>query len=852
MGVEFHIRWTSRLLSGADRQKAVFLNSNEIEDWSLSGRKDGMKNRFVKEVAVLGILAVLGRSVPVHAGWQQQEDGWRYEQDGNWVADHWVKENQAWYYLDQDGKMAVGWKQIGGLWYFFNPVSDETCGKMMTGWQWIDGRCYYLAQAGDMALEGSMYAGRKTPDGYWVEESGAWADEDGKIMEVSGKGILTEISLNQTEDNEAKSGGSSKSRSSGGGGNGRSRKSKSSGGGKESRKSRSSDGGGDGSSSKNGGSIRMESSSGNQEDRRSGSSEDNKGHENNSKGLTVSKNEIQGGGNNKGDERDTEIKNRDEDGIEREDRENSSGPTDNSISREGDDNQIMATSSNAQSVKWYVRFVDEDTRQIVLAETRQGKIADGEDLLINFQGRIVDSEGQVWESVVKPPLTAEVYGPGDWIYDVTYRLTGKLTEPLDPERKEKERLYGWLDTAKEHETRLTGEEIFSIPDSRFLVFGQKESDRRILTAASQVPAFSECVFYVIGVNTEPNGIALQDFFQEEIEYSERTEDSFLLGGSVYTVTRFSVKRRKSQEKCDHLWETVSEQPAGCTAKGRSNLQCKQCRLKREVFLAPKGHKDEDFDGNCDDCKDNMEAWQPEAAHWDIGDVMYGEIDKERYAFRCIDQNYSDQAGNHRQGALFLCDSVIPANIGSGYSYEPLEDGSYGYVFCPGPVVNFGDSNDYKYSNILRWLQESEDNFPYAEDIEIGISAAYAGSTGQGMYSQLQKSDLKGSHIGNQKLTGRLFILSVDEALKYSKWLWRFDGSQKENPESQTGMFSEGYWLRSPMGTAWDHDTNFVYMVDLVNGVIRPTGILPEGESEDEELRVTCSVGVRPAFVMPQE
>ena len=55
-----------------------------------------------------------------------------------------------------------------------------------------------------------------------------------------------------------------------------------------------------------------------------------------------------------------------------------------------------------------------------------------------------------------------------------------------------------------------------------------------------------------------------------------------------------------------------------------------------------------------------------------------------------------------------------------------------------------------------------------------------------------------------------------------------------------------------MGTAWDHDTDFVYAVDLVNGVIRPVGILPERDTEDEELQVTCTIGVRPAFVMPQE
>ena len=82
--------------------------------------------------------------------------------------------------------------------------------------------------------------------------------------------------------------------------------------------------------------------------------------------------------------------------------------------------------------------------------------------------------------------------------------------------------------------------------------------------------------------------------------------------------------------------------------------------------------------------------------------------------------------------------------------------------------------------------------------------------------------------------------------------WRFNGSEEENPQSQTGTFSNGYWLRNPMGTSWEYDSDFVYAVDLANGTIRPMGILPEGETEDEELGVTCPIGVRPAFVMPQE
>ena len=755
-----------------------------------------MKKRFVKEVAVLGILAVLGRNVPAYAGWQQKEDVWKYEQGGSWVMNSWVKENNIWYYLEQDGKMAVGWKQIDGLWYFFQPISGGTGGQMMTGWQWIDGRCYYLAESEDIGPEGAMYAGRQTPDGYWVEESGAWVDENGEVVEAFGKGILTEQSLKKAESGR---GGSSR----GGGSSGR--------GGSNGR----------GGSSRGGG---------------SNSGGGNRGGGSGSRGRNSSGDESSSG--------DRFSSENDEKDMKR--------PDSSQKKEDSNESLVIATSSNARMVKWYVRFVDEDTHQILLAETRHGKIQDGEELTINFQGRIVDSENQIWESVSTSPLNMEIYGPGSWNYDVEYRLTGKLPEPSDPEEKDRERLRKWLDKAKEQESKLTGEDIKAIPDSRFLVSGQRENDGRVLTAAGQIPDFSEFAFYVIGINTEPNGMVLQDFYGEEIEHSEWMEDQFILDGSVYTIIRFSVKRKKSQENCSHQWEIVSQQEAGCMPKGRLNFQCKRCRQQREIMLAPKGHRDEDLDGNCEDCQESMEKDRPETIHWDIGDMLSGEIDGETYSFRCIDQNYSDQAGNHRQGALFLCDSVIPANIGSGYSYELLEDGSCGYVFSPGPVVNFGDSNDYKYSNVRSWLQESEENFPYAEDIELGVSMAYAGSTGHGMYSQLQRSDLRGSHIGNQKLTGRLFILSVDEALKYSKWLWRFDGSEKENPQSQIGMFSGGYWLRSPMGTAWDHDTDFVYAVDLVNGVIRPVGILPERDTEDEELQVTCTIGVRPAFVMPQE
>ncbi len=671
---------------------------------------------------MLAVLAVVGRSMPAYAAWQQQEDCWKYEQDGGWVKSSWVKDSSGWYYLGEEGKMETGWKKIGGFWYFLNPKEGRTWGRMFTGWQWIDGRCYYLSDGVNGEYpEGAMYANGQTPDGYWVDESGAWVDARGEMVEIPGKGISTRGPGDSEYGKAVSAGGSSGGRKS------------------------SSKGGSSGSS-------------------KEGSS---KGSMSDSNGAT-----------------DFCLPEKTE-------------PSDSEIS------DLKATHSNAIEVNWQVHFVDRDTHQALLAESRQGRIQDGEKLVVNFRNRIVDRERRVWESVEKPPIEIPVYGPGDQIYYVEYVQLGMLDTPEDPFEEARERLGSWLEVGKLQEAEITGEDVSEIPDSRLLVESQREANQRLLTIAGQIPPSMEYAVYLIGKNHEPEGMILKDHYGDLAVYSKLTEDQFLLEGDVYTVVRFSVKRELEQGD-----------PGG----------------EREA--------------------DTKESW--DKIHWNVGDVLTGEIDGESYRFRCIDQNYSDLGGNHQEGALFLCDSVIPANTGSSYTYELLKEGSYGYVFCPGPVVNFGNGNDYKYSNIRRWLEAWEDNFYRAKDIDIGSSFAYLGSTGQGMYDQLRESDLKGYPIGNQKLTGKLFILSVDEALKYRDWLWRFDGSVEENSLSQTGAFSKGYWLRSPGGTSQDHDTGLVYQVDLENGKICPVKVSPEGGTEDLELQVTSPVGVRPAFVMPQQ
>ena len=135
-----------------------------------------------------------------------------------------------------------------------------------------------------------------------------------------------------------------------------------------------------------------------------------------------------------------------------------------------------------------------------------------------------------------------------------------------------------------------------------------------------------------------------------------------------------------------------------------------------------------------------------------------------------------------------------------------------------------------------------------------MSYAYLGSTEEGMFGQLDEADLTAEYIGNQRMLDKLFVLSLDEALLYREKLWCFEGENEENPESQIGEFCKGYWLRTPAGNR--DSGEMVYIVDLVNGNLRPECIVPAVENletaEDEELLVTTAIGVRPAFVLQQK
>lgn len=365
-------------------------------------------------------------------------------------------------------------------------------------------------------------------------------------------------------------------------------------------------------------------------------------------------------------------------------------------------------------------------------------------------------------------------------------------------------LFSWYDRAIQAESGITGEDAAAIPDGRFLVRNQSELNTRLATIVGQIldlPDTEEKCWevYVIGKNIVPNGTILKTLFRDNIQYSHLNLDTIEVEDTIYHVSKFIIVRVSDITTEDE--ERVTE------------------------------------------------------GYWNTGDEITREIDGESYQFTCIDDHYTSLQ-NTEDLALFLCDSVIPADWGSDYIPRQEENGVYEYEFIAGPIVKFGDNSDYKYSAIRSWLTENDGDFSDAKEVNTGVSYACFGSTEAGMFRQLDDSDLNAEYIGSQKMMDKLFILSLEEALMYRDNLWCFEGETEENPESQIGEFCKGYWLRTPSGTRCGDSCEMVYIVDLINGNLRSECIAPESDDletmTEQEMKVTTTVGVRPAFVLEQK
>ena len=102
---------------------------------------------------------------PAQTGWVKLADGtWNFfDATGVKAAGKWINDGGVWYFLKADGAMATGWYNDNGTWYFL-----KSSGAMATGWVQDGGAWYYLNASG------AMLANTTTPDGYYVNASGAW------------------------------------------------------------------------------------------------------------------------------------------------------------------------------------------------------------------------------------------------------------------------------------------------------------------------------------------------------------------------------------------------------------------------------------------------------------------------------------------------------------------------------------------------------------------------------------------------------------------------------------------------------------------------------------------------------
>ncbi len=146
-------------------------------------RKDPIKGRISSD---RGIITGAANSTANdgYSHWMQNEHGWwlrfadnsypkgrKHGTSGSAYA--WEYINGSWWAFDENGYAKTGWlrDEAFGGWFYMDPERG-----MQTGWVLIDGVWYYFHPVSD-GRRGIMYAGQKTPDGYYVDEKGAW---DGK------------------------------------------------------------------------------------------------------------------------------------------------------------------------------------------------------------------------------------------------------------------------------------------------------------------------------------------------------------------------------------------------------------------------------------------------------------------------------------------------------------------------------------------------------------------------------------------------------------------------------------------------------------------------------------------------
>lgn len=719
---------------------------------------------------------------------------------------NWEKVKDDWFYLDGNGIMKSGWIWSGGYWYFLNPGKTDNYGKMLTGWQWIDGRCYYLADKSGMNHpEGAMYANTITPDRYQVNSSGAWTDNDGKVQYTDGKGIQTATTTIRSVSKFF--GGSS----GGGGGSGRHRSSTKAGNNR-------------GESSKN-----QESESGNTTGDVSTPSNaqpakgdkgeiEKKMYNYTVKYLDIADKTVLHIVSGIGQDGETvDVSQLDIEGYEfckgqmefclENDHmvikiyyknDSLASPSEASPSEA---TPSEGTPSKARKVNWKVYFVEEGNHSNQILKPQHGKTEEGSDLVIDFPETILGTDGYYYHSILPSPWSEEVSGTGTRKYYIEFEKGDKILDEDDPDQEARDKLDKWLDTARESDFKITEEE----PNNQQIITKNlEESNERLLNLVSMANGTKRQEVYLIAKGYKPNTVVIGQTFDDVTNVSDLVMDEFEIEGETYTVMRIGFEKTYDEETCNHDYEVIERVEPTSTEDGYEIVRCKNCGKEETIILPATG--------------------QVSDTHYNIGDVQARTIGNKTYLFRCIDDDYEEAMNNSQQKALFLCDSVIRSDI-NGTSKK----------------LTFGSNNNYKYSNIRKWIQDNATDNLFAKNTYIGITSSYLGATKKGTYEQLNDGSLMGYNRLYQSMEDKVFCLSVEEALKYREYLWRFEGSETDNPESQVSAYSKGYYLRTPQDGGIDDFRygNGIYAVSLVDGNIQPVGV-----SE-------TSIGIRPAMTIPQ-
>ncbi|WP_314413834.1 N-acetylmuramoyl-L-alanine amidase family protein [uncultured Streptococcus sp.] len=141
-----------------------WLNRKNSDDETWYYQKQGqlVQNAWVKDNGTWYFMNDKG--VMFNQTWFYQGGNWyAFKSSGAMIASDWLYDNHSWYYLRDSGSMATGWIKDSGSWYYL-----RDSGAMTTGWVKDGGQWYYLDSTG------KMLHNTYTPDGYYVDASGAW------------------------------------------------------------------------------------------------------------------------------------------------------------------------------------------------------------------------------------------------------------------------------------------------------------------------------------------------------------------------------------------------------------------------------------------------------------------------------------------------------------------------------------------------------------------------------------------------------------------------------------------------------------------------------------------------------